>query len=60
MNRKDKIDELLASIRAGLYLQQQCADAESRRQAAPFVTISRQAAPAAWAAAGACPAPQRS
>jgi hypothetical protein len=43
MKRTDALNELLASIRAGLYLQQQRADAETRRTDPPFVTISRQA-----------------
>jgi cytidylate kinase len=43
MKRKETFDGLLASIRTGLYLQQQRADAEARRGAPPFVTISRQA-----------------
>ena len=43
MKRKDTLDDMLASIRTGLYLQQQRADAEVRRTPLPFVTISRQA-----------------
>ena len=43
MKPKTPLDGLLASIRAGLYLQQQRADAEAREAALPFVTISRQA-----------------
>ena len=44
MKRADTFDRMLASIRAGLYLQQQRAAAEARRTTPPpFVTISRQA-----------------
>jgi cytidylate kinase len=43
MKRTDALNELLASIRAGLYLQQQRAGGETRRTEPPFVTISRQA-----------------
>jgi cytidylate kinase len=44
MKQTDKLDEALAAIRAGVYLQQQRADAEVRRaRPQPFVTISRQA-----------------
>ena len=43
MKRKDSLDTLLASIRAGLYLQQQRSDREARKGPIPFITISRQA-----------------
>jgi cytidylate kinase len=43
MKHKHELDDLLASIRAGLYLQQQRARAEAEQTPAPFVTVSRQA-----------------
>ena len=43
MKRTGALDEMLASIRAALYLQQRRAGAETRRAELPFVTISRQA-----------------
>ena len=42
MKRTDTFDQMLASIRAGIYVQQQRVRAEAR-DAAPFVTVSRQA-----------------
>jgi len=43
MKRTGELNELLASIRAGLYLQQQRPEAGSPQVGQPFVTISRQA-----------------
>ena len=43
MKRNDALTELLASIRAGLYVQTQRAGAASEQPARPFITISRQA-----------------
>lgn len=53
MKPKDTLDGLLASIRSGLHVQQQRADAEARRTASPFVTISRQAGAGGRTLAGA-------
>ena len=44
MKPNETFDQLLAAIRAGIYLQQQRVEAEARRAPPqPFVTISRQA-----------------
>ena len=44
MKRTKTLDQMLASIRAGIYAHQQRAHAEARREPpVPFITISRQA-----------------